>query len=1229
VALSSWLQDPLKPLGQVLREQGQLTPERCLELDALVEDYLKHAGQGLRAADAAPAPSTVSEERRGGHPDSTGPSPGSRADADADARGPDQGGREEALPPGLRYRVLRPHARGGLGEVFVALDLELNREVALKEIQEQHAHNARSRGRFVLEAELTGGLEHPGIVPVYGFGHYPDGRPYYAMRFIQGETLHDALRRFHDAEGPGRNPGERTLALRELLGRFIDVCNAVAYAHDRGVVHRDLKPGNIMLGTYGETLLVDWGLAKVMGQPESASAAGEPMPWPRSGAGLAATQAGAAVGTPAYMSPEQAAGRLEEVGPASDVFSLGATLYALLAGVAPFRGDDPMQVLQKVQRGAFTPLRQINRTVPPALEAICHQAMALRPGDRYLSPRALADDLKHWLADEPVGAWREPWTVRGRRWLGKHRTLVTAAAAVLVASTAILTVAAFLLSSAYAREYHAKVQVQEQRDEVQKQRDRARSRFEMARGAVDEFYTKVSNSPEMRSHGLERLRQQLLEGAVKYYRRFVEEESDDPGVRVEQAQSYVRMAGLMKELGRLDDAEAAYQQGRQIAADLAARYPDDRVYALVHARALVGLGGLYQLQGKRTPALESFQEALRLYEHLRKRFPEDIEEQVEEATGWQLAGLLHLRTGRPDLAEKAWIQGRDLRAHAVAVNPNHPDYQKDLAQSYSNLGSIAAETGRRDVAEKNYFRARDAFLKLTKEHPDEPNYQSALGNAYHNLGYLYVNTGRAQLAGPAYEESMKVRRRLAETHPLVLEYQRNLALSHSNLGDFYFVNGRYEAAVKGYDESRKVHQRLVEVAPRVPEYQQAVAVNYHDLGRAYHAMGQNEPAEKAWKESRDRLRPLTEAYPEQHDFRSHLADACNELGILYLDQARYAECEEAWHQAQSLQQKLAKDHPEFPGYLRDLAGTEDNLGILYRKTGRMDLALLTHQKARADFQRLVDQDPRKPLYWQDLAECLGSVGLVYLDTGRPELAEAPLREKLDMLEKLNQAHPGILHYQVLVGDATSRYAEALRLRGDLRRALDQYTRVLGQIAAVLREQPKDNLARTVQLQASCGRALTLAQLGQTEEARAALAQAAKLPGAADDSTLTGTRLLVQTAAAEYQAVSGLAHRLAKDRNLEGRWLYQLARGCAVARRGAAQDSKLPAAEKAALVKVLAESAIEFLRRAEAAGYFQEGVTVQRLAADDDFAPLRSTPEFSALMKRLQTRGTKPARPQGR
>jgi serine/threonine protein kinase len=283
-----------------------------------------------------------------------------------------------------------------LGEVFVARDEELNREVALKQLREALADDADSRDRFLREAELTGRLEHPGIVPVYGLGTDADGRPYYAMRFIRGETLYEAIRHLHRA-GAGADPAQQRLELRLLLGRFLAACNAMAYAHQHDVVHRDLKPQNIMLGEFGETLLVDWGLAKVLGRDEET--------WKETPLkhGAAETLAGSAIGTPAYMSPEAAAGRLAEMGKASDVYSLGATLFHLLTGQAPFPDDDsvPVQeVLRLVQRNEFPLPSRVDPAVPPALEQICIRALAQRPADRYPSVQELATDLERWLADE-------------------------------------------------------------------------------------------------------------------------------------------------------------------------------------------------------------------------------------------------------------------------------------------------------------------------------------------------------------------------------------------------------------------------------------------------------------------------------------------------------------------------------------------------------------------------------------------------------------------------------------------------------------------------------------------------------------------------------------------------------------------------------------------------------------------------------------------------------------
>jgi serine/threonine protein kinase/formylglycine-generating enzyme required for sulfatase activity/tetratricopeptide (TPR) repeat protein len=454
-----------RPLGQVLVDRGLLAARERQALEALVDGQLerhgnagKTQGSAVAGSGALPSESPVlatlsvahlpanssaqnTQELSSGTPNGAWPA-GMPA---AQHGGPDCGSE--------RYQILRPHARGGLGEVFVAHDTELHREVALKEIHAHHADHAESRQRFLIEAEITGNLEHPGVVPVYGLGCHADGRPFYAMRFIRGESLKEALQRFHAAapQGAKADLARRALELRQLLRRFIDVCNAVAYAHSKGVIHRDLKPDNVMLGEFGETLVVDWGLAKVLGSKEETRAASVTLRLSGSGQDSSFTHAGDVLGTPGYMSPEQAEGKLDELGSASDVYSLGATLYAVLTGKAPFEGTDVHEVLAQVRRGEFPPPRRVRSSVPAALEAVCQKAMALLPQDRYASARDLADDVDRWLADAPVAAYPEPLRVRLARWRRRHPALVTGTVALVFTGLVAVGVGGLLLSREQGR----------------------------------------------------------------------------------------------------------------------------------------------------------------------------------------------------------------------------------------------------------------------------------------------------------------------------------------------------------------------------------------------------------------------------------------------------------------------------------------------------------------------------------------------------------------------------------------------------------------------------------------------------------------------------------------------------------------------------------------------------------------------------------------------------------
>ncbi len=411
MAVQAWSRSPEKTLSEILAGDGRVDARTLARLRDRVERDLALAGDnpdpgpGAGARDRADRPS-------GHDPAVTADYPGSLADRAADASGSAPRGVSGTGTGGHRFRILRSKARGGLGEVFLAFDTELNRSVALKELQVQRAHDPAFQARFLFEAEVTGRLEHPGIVPVYSLNRHADGRPFYAMRLLDGGTLRDAIDRLHRAGGPAEGLEARELAFRRLLRSVIDACNAVAYAHSQGVVHRDLKPENVMLGHFGETLVVDWGIAKL--HPDVGGPGAETSPEGRPPSDPSRTRPGSLIGTPRYMSPEQAEGDLGRVGPSSDIYSLGAILYCVLVGHDAFPDGDTPAVLGRVRRGIFPGPRRLRRSVDSTLEAICLKAMSLDPRDRHATALELASELEKWLSDARYRAEHEAASIQVR-----------------------------------------------------------------------------------------------------------------------------------------------------------------------------------------------------------------------------------------------------------------------------------------------------------------------------------------------------------------------------------------------------------------------------------------------------------------------------------------------------------------------------------------------------------------------------------------------------------------------------------------------------------------------------------------------------------------------------------------------------------------------------------------------------------------------------------------------
>jgi eukaryotic-like serine/threonine-protein kinase len=346
--------------------------------------------------------------------------------------------------------------QGGMGRVLRVVDHHLGREVAFKELltlgtvrQQQPAGSDEDgtplpsvAARFLREARVTAQLEHPSIVPVYELGRRRDGRLYYTMKLVRGRTLAEAMRAAQSVDG--------RLA---LLSHYRDLCQAVSYAHSRGVIHRDIKPQNVMIGEFGETVLLDWGLAKVEGRED---ARGEEMELEiRSlhDLPLGGTIAGAALGTPSYMSPEQAAGQLTLVDKQSDVWSLGAVLYQLLCGRAPFTGRNVAEVLAQAVVGKVPRMADLGKTVPRDLAAICQRAMAKNPSERYASARELAADLEAYLSGRRVEAHAySSWELLAR--FAAANKALCGFAALLVT---VLVISSLMLFSAYDRAESARL----------------------------------------------------------------------------------------------------------------------------------------------------------------------------------------------------------------------------------------------------------------------------------------------------------------------------------------------------------------------------------------------------------------------------------------------------------------------------------------------------------------------------------------------------------------------------------------------------------------------------------------------------------------------------------------------------------------------------------------------------------------------------------------------------
>jgi eukaryotic-like serine/threonine-protein kinase len=899
-----------------------------------------------------------------------------------------------------RYTLTRLHAQGGIGRVWLARDADLWREVALKELLPERAESPDVWARFLQEARITGQLEHPGIVPVYELvRRQDDEHPFYTMRFVRGRTLTEAVRSYHGKRSTGQ---AGSLELLSLFNAFVAVCNAVAYAHARGVIHRDLKGQNVVLGDFGEVIVLDWGLAKVVGQAEGRADGQAELPPVVLGADgqKNPTLLGQALGTPAYMPPEQAAGELDQIDRRSDVYGLGAILYEILTGKPPFSGSDTDDVLRKVREEEPARPRQVCPSAPPALEAICLKALEKRPDDRYQSVTEMTDDVKRWLADEPVGAWREPMSVRARRWLGRHRTVLTAGAAAVLVAVVSLSVATVALSAANVRERDAKLAAQTQKANADHQRaladqskaeavnqaEMARNHANLAWESLDELLNNVSENVLLHEPGFQPLRQTLLQKALGVTQKLVDAPGNEPMQQLSLGQAYDRLGVITAEIGSKEAAADAFKKNIAILDGLFRLYqsPPTCPFHQLQAISYFHLGAVQSEIGQSDEALRSYEKARSSWAEMDCESPVGetmiprLDARVNVAASTDNIGLIQLGSGRLAEALKSIGKASELARQAVREKPENTFYRILLGDIVSDYARVEARLGHWTKAAEVFQEAINILTPIVERNPKEVHAWPPLGKAYVDLGRLRKEAGQADESGAALQRARSMIEKRAAENPTVHQYRIDLASCALAIAALHEDSDRFSEALSALEQARALAEQLVSADPKMTEPRRLLAEILDMSGRVHRRSGHPDQAHPLHEQARKLLEKLLAASPHFFAFEADLARNLDETGAALVASGQLEEAVSLYKRSESILVHLTKTVPNDPSL------------VLRQGEGLVDLA-------EAQVKLRQEREAEKS-FWSALA--LERVALEHLPkAGRPLKSMSALLRRLAEVEQ--------------------------------------------------------------------------------------------------------------------------------------------------------------------------------------------------------------------------------------
>jgi tetratricopeptide (TPR) repeat protein/predicted Ser/Thr protein kinase len=713
--------------------------------------------------------------------------PGPAADDDADAMADGDPPRGITVRYFGDYELKRVLGKGGMGVVYQAKQLSLNRLVALKMLRAGIWAGDDEVHRFQNEAEAVANLDHPQIVTIYEVGQY-DGRHYFSMRLVEGPSLEKVLDQY--AADPRR------------AARLVsEVARALHHAHQRGILHRDLKPSNILLDGEARPHVTDFGLAKQL---------------ERNGA---LSISGSILGTPQYMSPEQASGSRRAITTVTDVYGLGALLYAALTGRPPFKSDSVLETLDQVRECAAQPPSRVNRKVSRDLEVICLKCLEKDPRRRYDSAAALADDLERYQRGEPIQARRTGPIERVVKWTRRRPAIAALVGAVLLST--LIGIAGVAMQ--WRRAEHL--------------RTRAEANFDLARGAVDDYLTIVSQNRLLKSElpGLQPLRKELLEKALGYYQEFLKQRGDDAAQREATAGAFYRVGDITGEIGSKAAALEALGRAISLYEELRRSHPRKSTYSFGLARCYRRTADIQQSVGPPGQAAMSYKQAVSIGEALRQVHPENAEFLGELALSYREAGLL----------QQAIEVGEKLAHDHPAV----PEYQDDLARSYFLLGIEHEFAGRLEQSMKYANLAYAIRERLAGEHPANPYFQSGLAGSLANLSRLHEYSGRPGEALRLYEQCFKIISRAARDNPDVKVLQARLAGSNAVLAHLLHDNGRNTEAIEPARQAVAAMEQVARERSANWEIQLFLVWSYIELGKSRLGQGQAGQAMESFRKA--------------------------------------------------------------------------------------------------------------------------------------------------------------------------------------------------------------------------------------------------------------------------------------------------------------------------------------------------------------------------------------------